>query len=160
MRELVALVLIAALQAPGAVRADDPALWQARSCVGESGWYDLETCAAMAHVHQRRARRQGLPFEVLVRRYSRAVWPRTRRRWLLELNRSGTRPASWPPNASWQRRRRPWLRILRLADAFVRNEVRNPCRGAIHYGSVQYDPVPEGTTRHSCLPASGQAFYQ
>ena len=63
-------------------RGEDAVLWQTRSCVGEVGWRAPdETCAAMAWIHAKRAKRVGVSLTTMIRAYSVAVRrPRSRPR--------------------------------------------------------------------------------
>jgi hypothetical protein len=143
---------------------DEAVLWQARSCVGEVGWNDLQSCTAMAYVHMHRARRLGLPLVHMIRAYSSPVNPDVRqrsRRWVSHLNYDASEPRHWPEEASWSNFRDKWLRIIRHVSRVLEGAVRNPCPRALHYGSATLasDAPTPNMRRITCLPRSGQAFY-
>jgi hypothetical protein len=155
------VLVLGLLAAPGeaSAGASGEIVWQARSCVGEIGWNDLDTCTAMTLVHQRRARRLGWPLVRMIRTYSRPVRPTARRRWVLQLNRRGAQPADWPEEADWSNFRGRWLRVLSHVRDVLGGQVPDPCPGALHYGGATIDPPGPRMVRHACLPRSGQAFY-
>lgn len=133
---LAAFVAGFAVTTAYASESGDPARLLAQSCVGESGW-DAGVrgeCAAQWWVYRNRIKgRSGWTIERMVRKYSAAV-KHPKRRWVVELNRAGTRPKSWPRNLNWPKHRVYWRSILLLADNFMAGHVPNPSPGALHYG--------------------------
>jgi hypothetical protein len=118
---------------PASEWTEDARLGVARSCVGEAGWHSYQgECAAIASVYARRwrmarERRPGLRYLDVVRAYSAALRPATRRPWVREL------PASLERLGA--RHRRLWQRVLDSVDAWARGEATDPCPTALHYGA-------------------------
>lgn len=50
-----------------------------------------------------------------------------RRRWVTELDESGTRPAHWPRGSSWERWRPVWLAVLSRARLAVAGQLAPQC---------------------------------
>ena len=136
-------------------------LWQARSCVGESGWDDHETCIAMAWVHYKRARILNHRFETMVRTYSFAVREgyQRRRPWLLHLRYDGHEPDEWYARLPWRRYKDRWLTMLDEVKAWAKGERPDPCPTALHYGGRTIDAQPTGYVDAGCLPESEQIFW-
>jgi len=113
----------------------DPALWLARSCVGEAGWRSIETgeCAAIGYVYRKRAKRSGSTYLDVLRRYSSAVGPYGRR-WVRSLSRDLRRPHGWPRALKWGEHTERWHNVLAYTDAFERGELNDPTPRALHYG--------------------------
>lgn len=144
-----------------AVSLDVDTTTGAQMCVGESGWRDAEACVAEVYVLKRRADRNGWTFRRMAERYSAALRRAPLRRpWLVELRDRSTPPAHWPEHLNWPRHRR-WLKALlpRVRHALLGDEP-DPCPGTLHFGSLHLDGVPSGFRRSSCLPDSGQGFYE
>jgi hypothetical protein len=127
-------------EAKSAEAPEDVALWLARSCAGEAGWGAHETgeCLAIWHIYKKRSRINGKGLLWTAQKYSAAIKPRPERenRWVLHLNREGTRPKHWPRAADWTQFREDWGFILVEADAFLRGERADPLPAAHHYGSI------------------------
>ena len=121
----------------------DADLVAAQMCAGETGvarpgW--LEGCVIQVAIIARRAAQRGVSFSTHARAYSSALkYPRNRP-WLLELDRAGSRPASWgATRASWTRYRARWLRLLWVVRSQLAGDVPDTCPEADHFGSVQLD---------------------
>lgn len=145
----------ASAQRAFAVREAD-VIWSARACVGETGFEDAETCAAMTYVHLRRARAAGVRLGTMARLYSSAL-RRPRRLWVLHLRDSARAPLHWP-RARWSRGRAGFRRMVETVRGVVSGEVADPCPGAIHYGGPM-DGTSDRVERHGCLPDREQRFY-
>lgn len=115
-------------------RGDDVTL--AAMCLGEAGT-DEDACTAMVGVVARTADRRGLSLGTQARAYS-AIWRTESRPWLLELDRMGRRPPSWP-RASWTRHRAAWMALLDHVQHVLTGDVEDPCPRAEHFGSARLD---------------------
>ncbi len=114
-------------------------VWLARSCVGESGFFNTEECIAIAWVYATRAKEAGWPFIKMTKKYSAALkrHKRHRRPWIFQLNASGRKPKSWPDGVMWSRYKGPWLDILAALDEWQAGKMPNPVPGANHFGSPE-----------------------
>jgi hypothetical protein len=142
----------------------DTVLWQARSCVGEVGWDDRQTCIAMTYVHMKRARRHGVPLVWMILQYSSPVSTRAvRRSWVQHLRMDTRRGSHWPARLPWLRswRQFHWSASIKLVQEVYAGMHEDPCPDAIHYGSRRYDRVmdPSRFYEVQCLPGSGQIMY-
>lgn len=160
---IVAIVLLPAGTLAQPRARESAVLWQARSCVGESGVRDLATCVSMAWVHMSIAERRGISVERVIRSYSFAVKPEfnVRNRWIFELDRSGRRPVHWR-GGSWRRFLRLWRAMLAVVADTLDGRIAPHCYGARAYGSATLDANPNPRTLEvwDCLPGSRQRFYR
>lgn len=147
----------------------------ARSFVGEAGWYAKRDHVAIAYVLARRwkAARQRWPelrFADLLKLYVKALgYGRRsltpRQTWLRGLH-GPDRPLGWPAGASWARKRPFWAEAVRRAQAWMRGQLRDPCRGrAWHWGGTidipgakkkRLRPVDCGATENTFYDRGGQ----
>lgn len=120
-------------------KKEDTALWLARSCVGEAGWDAHHTgeCAAILHIYKKRAQILNWSIHRVVHKYSAAIkrLKDRKNRWVLDLNRAGTRPKDFPKNITWAKYKQNWLKSVALADAFLNGHIEDPLPQADHYGS-------------------------
>ena len=128
----------------------------ARACIGEAGWVDLDACTAMVGVHARRAARHGVTIGRMARLYSHAL-RHPRRAWVPALRDIRRPPAGWP-QASWPRHRMLYRAMVEHVREVLEGSVVDPCPGTMHYGSVA-DGVPRGFVRVDCVD-SRQRFYE
>lgn len=120
-------------------------LWLARAAVGECDFILPDCHAATWFTLQRRWRRLMLRWprytlDQMARNYC-AVFkgkPERRKRWVRGLSAAGTRPDGWPSgNVPWARQSVRWAAIYARAGAFLRGEVKDPCRGKpTHLGGL------------------------
>ena len=139
----------------------DPELWQARSCVGEAGFDDLEVCTAMAFVHLRRARLLGRSVVDMVRAYSSPVKGRTARSWVMMLHPTRPEPRGWPSRLPYARTQRRFEPVLRHVERVFAGVVPDPCAATepLHYGGPRWmdGPSPTGFREDpTCVPRPGQ----
>lgn len=60
-----------------------------------------------------------------------------RKRWVRGLVASGDVPDGWPVRASWKRYAPHWKAVHQRAGAFLRGEVKDPCKGSpTHFGGL------------------------
>jgi hypothetical protein len=114
---------------------DEVALWLARAMVSEADWHTPDH-VAIAWVLKRRweaASKDKYPtFLDMVKQYCAGMRGKTRTSrhvWTRALTDDGTEPEGWPANVSWSSYRPHWGRVLRLARAWGRGEVQDPCKG-------------------------------
>lgn len=142
---------------------DDAALWQARSCVGEVGWTDLDACDAMTWVHIKRAAARGLPLRTMIREYSapvRRAHRRPRHRpWIVDLTTTGPAPATWH-RGSWSRAQAGFRTVLERVEKVLAGEVPDPCPEAVHYGGPMDGSPPRHERDPECAPSSRQLFFR
>lgn len=101
--------------------------------------------AATWHTLQRRWRRvarrwPSYTLERMARNYCAVFKGKSdgRKRWVRGLVAAGTQPDGWPAAASWERHRPRWDALHARAGAFLRGELRDPCRGKpTHFGAGQ-----------------------
>ena len=141
----------------------DAALWQARSCVGEVGWTDLDACDAMTWVHIKRASARGFALRTMIREYSAPVRRAHRRPplrpWVVELEPTGPAPRSWT-RSSWPRAQAAFRRVLERVEKVLAGEVPDPCPDVMHHGGPR-DGVPVRHERDpECAPDSRQLFFR
>lgn len=175
------LVLALALTATGS--AEDPVeVHLARYAVHEAGWRAPGDYVAIWEVARWRAEnplaeRCGGGLVCALRAYA-AERP-FREPWIGQLGLAGLRPADWPTNASWERRRGDWGRAVELARRWLDEEIRPACRYLPqHWGSRRiaidvrraaravsagrwrraecYDPVRRAPTRNAFFCARGR----
>lgn len=153
--------------APAGAQDRSARLDLARICAGEAGLVDaneIGDCAAIVHVLQRRAERQGVPLTYMTRAYSgRHVGVEASPRpWVAGLRLDGRQPAEWPASASWARYRPAWLELVRHVDDVLEGAVLNPCPGADHWGGRMDDHRAEraGWTRIECDMPTRNRFWR
>lgn len=143
-------------------------LWLARASVAECDFMLPDCHAATWHTLQRRWRRAQrrwptYTLDQMARNYCAAFKgkPDGRKRWVRGLLAAGTQPDGWPSGASWERHSRWWARVYARAGAFLRGEVKDPCRGRpTHFGNVA-DMArfpPSEWKRIRCGRTGGQQF--
>lgn len=132
----------------------------AQLCVGETGWDDVEVCAAQIHVIRKRAERLGWSFVAMARRYSRALRSPLLRPWVVHLRDRTAKPRGWPTGPSWRRYRPRFATIRKVVRAVLLGEVRDECPRALHFGSVRLDGTPDRHVRSECFPEHRQGFYE
>ncbi len=119
-------------------------LWLARAAVGECDLI-LPDCHAGTWwtLHRRwvRVMRRwpSYTLDQMARNYC-AVFkgkPEGRKRWVRGLVAAATLPDGWPQaRVPWERRSARWTSIYARAGAFLRGEVKDPCRGKpVHFGA-------------------------
>jgi len=123
----------------------------AKIVIGEAGFSATED-DVMAHhaVITNRSEARGWSYAGAARLYS----PRhlgvkeSPRPWISELNRSLTKPPSWPSNVSWEKHRPQWKRVLKTATKAVKGEIEQTC-DADHWGGpvVDRDRIDRGIDR-------------
>lgn len=111
-----------------------------RLCVAESGWRNLEACAAEVYVIRRRAARRGSSAADHARAYS-AAWRTHRRPWLFDLADRPRAPRAWPTGPSWARYRPQWRRIVAHVRGALAGDVADPCKADApdHFGDRYHD---------------------
>jgi hypothetical protein len=136
---LLTLILMIVLFQCCTAKAEDTAIWLARSCIGEAGWDSAESgeCAAIMHIYRKRAIIRDDTIVSTAKAYSAAIKQRYNRHnpWIMHLSRELTKPAQWPTTASWGQYRERWKLALDLADNFLLGIVEDTCPSAVHYGS-------------------------
>lgn len=145
---------------------EDAALWSARSCVGELGWRDHQACAAIVHVHARRAAQRHETLVATTRAYSRPVSERApaHRRWVLELTTDPEPPPSWPEGPRWARHRDAFAAMLEHVRGVLTGRHGDPCahEAPTHHGG-HMDALRMrvgGWVRAACLPRARQRFWR
>lgn len=135
------------------------ALWQARSCVGEVLYDDLEACTAMAYVHLRRSRIRGTTFSSTVRAYSSPLKAGSPQSWVRMLHPTAPRPRKWRRTASYRRAQQRFVPVLRHVEAVLRDEVDDPCGNTqpLHHGA-RNEGVSGFVRDRTCAPHSRQRF--
>lgn len=166
---LAALLAVYALVLSGRAGASSSPLAAedcARIGIGEAGW-DPATgdAAAITHLLQRRADRQGLSLRRMARLYSSSHFDegRTHRRWVVGLTTEARRPPGWPSGLPWRGGYRElWLRMLEHVRAVLRGEVPDPCPGADHWGGAMDDWRAEraGWERVDCSTPTRNHFWR
>lgn len=143
-RALIIATLIALAAPASATPARDRDVIQnARACVGEVGWIDLDACTAIVYVHSRRAQRAGVSVGRMAELYSAALrHPQRMRPWVSQLADTPQEPAGWPSErADWPRYRAQWRVIVAHVEAVLRGNIEDPCADSQpdHYGSLHLD---------------------
>lgn len=119
-------------------------VWLARSCVGEARFARVtkkgvfhDECIAIAYVYATRVKITQFPLIKIIRKYSSAIKRHAahQRPWIMELNKAGRRPASFPRNLSWKPYKLLWEDKLEILDSWAKGYIPNPVPGANHYGS-------------------------
>jgi len=112
----------------------DAVLTGARLCVGETGFRDHETCAAMIGVIARRAARRDVCFSRMATLYSRALRsPQPGRRWVPLLHDAPEPPQFWA-GASWGFYRPQFAAMIAHVRSVLAGDVGDPCPSAEHFG--------------------------
>ena len=114
-------------------------VWLARSCVGESGFFAVNECMAIAWIYAKRSNAVGWTLLKMIRKYSAALKGHEmhRRRWIFELDAKAEKPEHWPSTIRWKHHRKAWLNLLVQLDAWKLGEVPDPLPRADHYGSYR-----------------------
>ncbi|MEO0325945.1 MAG: hypothetical protein AAF447_23545 [Myxococcota bacterium] len=139
-------------------------LLQARSCYAEVTTH-LDACAAIVHVHKKRAELRHMAERTMVRLYSqpmrRATGPR---RWVHLLRPEGRAPRGWPRRYSWPRTQARFRAVYEHVGRVMRGEVPDPCPEALHYGGPQWldGDAPRGFERDPACDLEGtqQRFFR
>ena len=139
-------------------------LLQARSCYAEVTTH-LDACAAIVHVHKKRAVLRQMAERTMVRLYSqpmrRATGPR---RWVHLLRPEGRAPRGWPRRYSWPRTQERFRAVYDHVGRVLRGEVPDPCPDALHYGGPQWldGDAPTGFERDPACDLEGtqQRFFR
>lgn len=154
--------------AHGADHSPGTQLVLAQAAVAECGWGDANCHAAGWHVLARRVSlsRNRRTLAETARAYC-ATWKpinRLRKPWVRALVAPGEiapEPSQWPAaSASWARHAPKWRAVYERAGAFLRGEVRDPCKGgkALHFGG-DMDPPGPGWAELQCEQTVRQHFY-
>jgi hypothetical protein len=123
---------------------DETALWLARAMVSEADWSSIDHAAiAWTLKRQWEARaREGSNWTFLdqIRNYCAGLHGEVRSdrmKWVRSLE-GDAQPSSWPGDVSWRVFAPAWAKVRSLAQAWVRGQVGDPCRGrAHHWGSPE-----------------------
>lgn len=120
---------------------------------------------AILHVLARRAERAGVDIDVMASRYVSALKRPIARTWVLELTAECEQPSSWPASLDWSAHRGRCIATAERVRAFLAGELRNPCPGAWHWGSLTLASDVEraaraGWRRVQCDGRTANAFYR
>jgi hypothetical protein len=77
--------------------------------------------------------------------------------WVRALNPEGIEPEGWPSNAKWGNYKPAWEKVLRLSNAWIKGNVKDPCPSASHWGGAM-DPPGKSWKAVNCGPTQN-IFY-